>query len=306
VLVGFETADDAGVYLLNPDLALVQTVDFFTPIVDDPFVFGQIAAANALSDIYAMGATPIFALSVVGFPVRDLPESVLKQMLAGGAQKMIEAKVAILGGHSVQDPELKLGYAVTGTAHPSKIYTNRSARPGDSLILTKPLGTGTITTGIKRRLTSPEVAATAINWMLALNDRASRALAGFDVNAVTDITGYGLIGHAFEVAAASNVTLTIRAVDIPFIEGAMGLAERNVFPGAVEANRRYVGDQVEWSETAPVLQKLLLDPQTSGGLLISLPEAQADGLLSALSANGVVATAVGRVVSRGVALIQVV
>ncbi len=306
MLVGFETADDAGVYLLNPDLALVQTVDFFTPIVDDPFIFGQIAAANALSDIYAMGATPLFALSVVGFPVRNLPESVLQQMLAGGAQKMIEAQVAILGGHSVQDPELKLGYAVTGTAHPSKIYTNRAARPGDALILTKPLGTGTITTGIKRGLTSPAVAEAAIAWMLALNDRASRELSAYDVSAVTDITGYGLIGHAFEVAAASGVTLTIRASDVPLMDGALDLAQRNVFPGAVDANRRYVGDQVEWSDTTLLLQKLLLDPQTSGGLLISLPETQTDGLLSALAAKGVSAARIGRVEPRGATLIHVV
>lgn len=253
-----------------------------------------------------MGAEPLFALSVVGFPVRDLPETVLHAVLAGGAQTMLQARVTIIGGHSIQDPELKLGYAVTGTAHPSRIYTNRGARAGDTLILTKPIGTGTITTGIKLGLTPSAVADEAIRWMLTLNDQASRALGPYEVSAVTDITGYGLLGHAFEVAKASNVTLRISATAVPLMTGALELAHRDVFPGAVEANRRYIGDQVDWSATSPVLQKLLLDPQTSGGLLISLPDARAAALLAALAANGVTGHTIGHVIPQRTALLEVV
>jgi len=295
VLVGYETADDAGVYLLDDRTALVQTVDFFTPIVDDPFVFGQIAAANALSDIYAMGATPLFSLAVLGFPKGKLGPDVLHQLLKGGADKMREAEVSIIGGHSVQDQELKFGYAVTGTASPDRIYRNRDAKPGDVLILTKPLGTGVISTGIKRNLTPPQVAAASVRWMLALNRPVSEALRDLEVHAVTDITGYGLLGHAYEVASASQVTIRIESRQVPLIEGVWPLAEAGQFPGGQEANRRMIGEQVRWNQTPPLLQRVLLDPQTSGGLLVSLPPASAAALRKALEQRGITAHEIGTV-----------
>jgi len=295
VMVGYETADDAGVYLLDDRTALVQTIDFFTPIVDDPFVFGQIAAANALSDIYAMGAKALFSLAVLAFPKSKLGPEVLHQLLAGGADKMREAEVSIMGGHSVQDQELKFGYAVTGVANPGRIYRNCGAKPGDVLILTKPIGTGLISTGIKRNTTPPEVAAAAVRWMLQLNRAASEELHGFPVHAVTDVTGYGLLGHSFEVATASRVTFRIDYQRIPLIEGVWPLAEAGLFPGGQEANRRLVSDKVSWNDTPLLWQKILLDPQTSGGLLISLPGNEAPRLQESLRERGVSAYEIGSV-----------
>lgn len=293
-MVGYETADDAGVYLLDDRTALVQTVDFFTPIVDDPFVFGQIAAANALSDIYAMGAKPLFALAILGFNAKLGPE-LLQRLLAGGADKMREAEVSILGGHSVKDQELKFGYAVTGIASPDRILRNRGARPGDVLVLTKPLGTGVISTGIKLNTTPPHVAAEGIRWMLQLNRDASRDLDRFDVHAVTDVTGYGLLGHAFEVATASNVTLRIDHRQVPLIEGVWPLAEAGAFPGGQAANRSLLADKVRWNDTPPLWQKILLDPQTSGGLLIALPAAAAPSLRRSFQERGLSAFEIGSV-----------
>jgi len=295
VMVGYETADDAGVYLLDDGTGLVQTVDFFTPIVDDPFIFGQIAAANALSDIYAMGAKPLFALAVLGFPKSKLGPEVLHQLLAGGADKMREAEVSIIGGHSVQDPELKFGYAVTGIASPNRIYRNRDAKPGDVLLLTKPLGTGLISTGIKRNSTPPQVAAAGIRWMLQLNRAASQELHAFNIHAVTDVTGYGLLGHAFEVARASGVTLRIEHTHVPLIDGVWPLAEAGLFPGGQDANRRLLADKVRWNDTPLLWQRILLDPQTSGGLLISLPAAEAGTLQHNLQLRGLSAATIGSV-----------
>jgi len=294
VLVGYETADDAGVYLLDDRTALVQTIDFFTPIVDDPFVFGQIAAANALSDIYAMGAKPLFALAVLGFNSKLGPD-ILRQLLAGGADKMREAEVSIMGGHSVKDPELKFGYAVTGIAAPDRIYRNRDAKPGDVLLLTKPLGTGLISTGIKRNTTPTEVVQAGVRSMLQLNRAASQELHRFNVHAVTDVTGYGLLGHAFEVASASAVTLRIDSARVPLIEGVWPLAEAGLFPGGQEANRRLLADRVRWNDTPPLWQKILLDPQTSGGLLISLPANEAARLQQSLQERGLTAYEIGSV-----------
>ncbi len=294
VMVGYETADDAGVYLLDNRTALVQTVDFFTPIVDDPFVFGQIAAANALSDIYAMGATPLFALAVLGFNSKLGPD-LLRRLLAGGADKMREAEVSILGGHSVKDQELKFGYAVTGLALPDRIYRNSGARPGDVLLLTKPLGTGLISTGIKRNATPAPIAAEAVRWMLQLNRAASQELHRFEVHAVTDVTGYGLLGHAFEMASASCVTLRIDFARVPLIDGIWPLAEAGLFPGGQEANRRLLADKVSWNDTPLLWQKILLDPQTSGGLLISLPGEQSPSLQKSLQERGVTAHEIGSV-----------
>lgn len=278
VLVGFETADDAGVYLLGPDTAIVETIDFFTPIVDDPSTYGQIAAANSLSDIYAMGARPIFALSVVGFPSGSVEPEVLREIVYGGAAKMIEAAVPIIGGHSIQDPEIKFGYAVTGLVHPKRIWTNRGAQPGDALYLTKPLGTGIIATGVKYAKTSQPVLDEAVASMLELNGVVSAALAEAEVHGATDVSGYGLIGHAVELARGSAVTLVIRSDDVPLLGGVRKLAEKGMLPGGIMTNQAYAGDQVNWDGLDELTRQVFLDPQTSGGLLLSLPESAAQVL----------------------------
>jgi len=246
VLVGFDKADDAGVYRLDDQTAVVQTVDFFTPIVDDPFTYGQIAAANSLSDVYAMGGSPRFALSIVCFPKDKVEEEVLHEILRGGAEKMKEARVAVIGGHSVQDQEIKFGYCVTGLIDPRKIYSNSAARPGDVLLLTKPLGMGIIATGIKLRKTPPEVAQNAIEWMRKLNAPASEGMEKFHIHSVTDVTGFGLIGHAYEMAQGSDTTLTFNAAKVPVIEGTEELAKQGMLPGGIESNRRYVAESIVW------------------------------------------------------------
>lgn len=306
VLVGYETADDAGVYLIDENLAVVQSTDFFTPIVDDPFTYGQIAAANALSDIYAMGARPRFALSIVGFPVDVLGEEILHQILCGGAEKMREAGVAVIGGHSVKDPELKFGYVVTGLAHPDRLYRNQGLQPGDSLVLTKPIGTGIIATAVKYGKCSAETANEAMRSMLTLNREAAQELAHFEVHAVTDITGYGLLGHAFEMAVASGVCLRIEAGRVPLLTGVEALVDRGMVPGGIQANRDYLGDAVTWNETSRKLQQILLDPQTSGGLLIGLPSGQAPALLEKLATAGVNGHQIGSVQKRVTHYIAVV
>jgi len=305
VLVGYETADDAGVYLLDERTALVQTVDFFTPVVDDPFVFGQIAAANALSDIYAMGATPVFSLAILGFPKGKLGEDVLQLILKGGAAKMREAEVSIIGGHSVQDPELKFGYAVTGTTSPDRIYRNRDAQPGDVLLLTKPLGTGLISTAIKRDLAPPAVIKAGVRWMLELNRAVSEALRDFEVHAVTDVTGYGLLGHAYEMAVASGVTIRIEYERVPLIEGIWPLAEAGLFPGGQEANRRMLGEKVGWNQTPLLWQRVLLDPQTSGGLLIALPLSSAERLRLKLEREDIAVYQIGSVLEAGSTFLEI-
>jgi selenide,water dikinase len=271
VLVGFETADDAGVYLLGPETALVATIDFFTPIVDDPATYGQIAAANSLSDVYAMGGRPIFALSVVGFPSGTVETEALREIVHGGAKKMFEAGVPIIGGHSIQDPEMKFGYAVTGLVHPKRLWTNQGAKPGDHLYLTKPLGIGIVTTGVKYGKTSSEVLDAAVATMLELNGGVVDALAGADVHAVTDVTGYGLVGHACELARSSGVTLVFGALEIPVLKGTMDLARKGMLPGGIMTNRAYAGSAVRWEGVDELQQHVFLDPQTSGGLLLSLP-----------------------------------
>ena len=299
VLVGYDKADDAGVYLLDDQVALVQSVDFFTPVVDDPFFYGQIAAANSLSDVYAMGGSPRFALSIVGFPKEGVDEGILHEILRGGGEKMKEARVAVIGGHSVQDPEIKFGYCVTGIVSPQKVYTNAGAKPGDVLVLTKPLGTGIITTGIKFGKTEPRIAEVAIQWMCQLNSYVRDKLAKFRVHSVTDITGYGLIGHAYEMALASDVTLSFDADQIPVMEGVGELAGKGMLPGGIESNRRYVGSSISWHDVPSLRQKILLDPQTSGGLLISTSEQDGVTLGRELDAEGYLGRVVGRVVPRG-------
>jgi selenide,water dikinase len=297
VLVGFDTADDAGVYRLTPELALVQTVDFFTPIVDDPFTFGAIAAANSLSDVYAMGGRPLTALSILAWPGEDELGD-LEQILIGGAEKMREAGCAILGGHSVSDPEIKFGYAVTGTVHPDRVLANAGARPGDALLLTKRIGTGVISTALKRGIAAEAHVDASIRSMLTLNRAAAEAMEGLEVHALTDITGFGLLGHAREIARASGVTLEIEAARVPLLEGAAEYARQGALPGGLKNNREFVGTCVEGS--SPV-DDLLYDPQTSGGLLLSIAGADA----AEYARRFPDAVAIGRVTERGAQPIRV-
>ena len=271
VLVGFDTADDAGVYKLTPECALVQTVDFFTPIVDDAYTFGAIAAANALSDVYAMGGKPISALSILAWPATgDLDE--LAEMLKGGAEKIHEADCALLGGHSIKDEEVKFGYAVTGTIHPDRVKTNAGARAGDVLLFTKRIGTGVISTALKKGIARESDVAAAVESMLKLNRKACEAMLEFDVHGCTDVTGFGLIGHAREMALASNVTLKIDPRAVRFLPGAVEYARQGAIPGGLNNNREFAASCVEGTSE---LEDLLYDPQTSGGLLIALPESDA-------------------------------
>ncbi len=275
VLVGFDTADDAGVYKLTPELALVQTVDFFTPIVDDPYTYGAIAAANALSDVYAMGGKPISALSVLAYPAKGDIDA-LEQILKGGADKIHESGCVILGGHSVADDEVKFGYAVTGTVHPERIKANSGARAGDALVLTKRIGTGVIATALKRGIAAESDVQSAIDSMLTLNRQACEAMLQFDVHGCTDVTGFGLIGHAREMALGSNVTLEIETGAVRFLPGAVEYARQGALAGGLINNREFASCAVEVTRPlASEIENLLYDPQTSGGLLITLPETDA-------------------------------
>jgi selenide, water dikinase len=278
VLIGFDTADDAGVYRLAPECALVQTVDFFTPIVDDPRIFGAIAAANSLSDVYAMGGRPLTALSIVCYPAKgDLDD--LAEILKGGAEKMREAGCSILGGHSVSDDEIKFGYAVTGLVHPEHVKANAGAHVGDALVFTKRLGTGVISTALKRGWAREEHVQSSIDSMLKLNGVACEAMLAFDVHGCTDVTGFGMIGHAREMALASGVTLEIDADRVQFLPGALEYARQGAIPGGLKNNRDFAACAVELTRELPAeVEDLLYDPQTSGGLLISLPPADAAAL----------------------------
>jgi selenide,water dikinase len=273
ILVGFDTRDDAGVFRLSPDLALVQTIDFFTPIVDDPYTYGAIAAANSLSDVYAMGGRPVSALSVLCYPGKgDI--DVLREILRGGADKMQEAGCAILGGHSVSDEEIKFGFAVTGSIHPERVWTNAGARPGDVLTLTKSLGTGVVSTALKRGIATEEHVSASIASMLLLNKAPTFA------HGCTDITGFGLLGHAREMALASNVTLEIDPSVLPLLPGALAYAKAGAIPGGTNNNREFVSSCVQFDrELPPEMEALLYDPQTSGGLLISAPEPHPEGVV---------------------------
>jgi selenide,water dikinase len=282
VLIGFDTADDAGVYKLTPEVALVQTVDFFTPIVDDPYTYGGIAAANSLSDVYAMGGRPISALSVLAYPADgDLDD--LEQILQGGAAKLIEAGCALIGGHSVADDEIKFGYAVTGMVHPDHVKPNSGARPGDALVLTKRIGTGVISTALKRGIAREGDVDTSIRSMLELNRRTCERMLEFEVHGCTDVTGFGLIGHAREMALGSGVTLEIRTGSIEFLPGALEYARAGAVPGGLKNNREFALGAVEKkADVAAEVEDLLYDPQTSGGMLISLPETEAAELVRLL------------------------
>jgi selenide,water dikinase len=294
VLIGFDTADDAGVYKLTAELALVQTVDFFTPIVDDPYTFGAIAAANALSDVYAMGGRPFSALSIVAYPAKgDMAD--LEQILKGGAEKMREAGCSILGGHSVADDEIKFGYAVTGAVHPERVKANAGARPGDALVFTKRLGTGVISTALKRGIASPEHVEAAIASMLMLNRQACEEMLRFETHGCTDVTGFGLLGHAREMALASGVTLEIAVDRVRFLPGALEYARAGAIPGGLNNNREFASCAVEAPPGIPrEIEDLLYDPQTSGGLLIAMPEGDAAEFERSLEG----AYRLGRVVTR--------
>ncbi len=274
VLVGFDTADDAGVYKLSPECALVQTVDFFTPIVDDAYTFGAIAAANALSDVYAMGGKPISALSILAWPASGDSDE-LAEILRGGAEKLHEADCALLGGHSVKDDEVKFGYAVTGLIHPDRIKTNAGARPGDALVFTKRLGTGVIATALKQGTSKESDVEAAVHSMLKLNREACEAMLAFDVHGCTDVSGFGLIGHTREMALASKVTIEIDPLAVRFLPGALDYARQGAIPGGLKNNREFAASCVEGNSE---FDDLLYDPQTSGGLLIALPERDAASL----------------------------
>lgn len=283
VLVGFNQADDAGVFRINEQLALVLTVDFFPPIVDDPYQFGQIAAANALSDVYAMGGRPLTGLNVVAFPMGDLPDEYLTEILRGGGDKVAEAGAVIVGGHSIKDKELKYGVAVTGIIDPKRIVTNGGARPGDRLFLTKPLGTGLITTAIKRDAAPPALEMIVVNQMAQLNKGPAELMVKHNCHSATDITGYGLLGHTLEMAEASDVTIRIDSAVVPMMPQALELADAGMIPGGAETNREYVMDHVTIAnDVADNLKVVLYDPQTSGGLLIALAEKDADAFAEEL------------------------
>jgi selenide,water dikinase len=306
VLVGLETSDDAGVYQLSDEVALVQTVDFFTPIVDDPFTFGQIAVANALSDVYAMGGAPLTAMNLVAFPIKILSSSILEEILLGGLSKMKEAGVALVGGHSVEDPEIKYGLAVTGLIHPQKILTNANAKPGDQLVLTKPLGTGIIATALKGGMASEEAVGKMVESMVALNRKASEWMKTFGAHGCTDITGFGFIGHALEMATASQVGLVIQSKNIPIFPEALEYARLGLIPGGAHSNRQFFSCKVEiQSNVNELLLDILYDPQTSGGLLISLTSGEAEKLVDVLKKEGHVhSSIVGEVVERPPGRIQ--
>jgi selenide,water dikinase len=298
LIVGTETSDDAGVFRLRPDLAIVNTVDFFTPIVDDPYTFGQIAAANALSDIYAMGAEPTTALNIVAFPKGKLPLEVLGDIIRGGAERARAAGAVVLGGHSIIDSEIKYGMAVTGVVHPDRVIRNSGVQPGDALILTKALGTGIISTALKRRAASPASVRAAVASMTALNKAASAAMRRFPVHACSDITGYGLLGHGFEMASASGVTIVLEARKMPLLPGVRRLAGEGYLTGGCRRNQDYLKDKIAIDgKVSRQLTEIALDPQTSGGLLIALPQSDAAALLDDLHANGVkAATIVGHAI----------
>jgi selenide,water dikinase len=296
-----ETADDAGVYRLTEELALILTLDFFTPIVNDPYTFGQIAAANSLSDVYAMGGRPLTALNIVCYPSKTVPKDVLKAILAGGLDKIHEAEALLVGGHSVDDTELKYGLSVTGVVHPQRVLTNSGAKAGDRLILTKPLGTGIVATAMKGRAASPEAEAQAVAVMTTLNRLAAECLEGFAVHAVTDITGFGLLGHALEMATGSMVELTLFVSRVPVLGAARDYAAMGLVPAGTFANRNFCEKSLKIAPTLDAVSlDLLADAQTNGGLLIAVAGEQADNLLSCLHDRGVTAAAmIGEVTASG-------
>lgn len=310
LLVGRETFDDAGVYLLSDEIALVQTVDFFAPIVDDPYDFGQIAAANALSDVYAMGGQPLTAMNIVAFPTADLPLSVLTSILRGGQDKVHEAGAHIVGGHTVIDTELKYGLSVTGRAHPDFLLTNAAAKPGDTLVLTKPIGNGILATALKRAsagdknfaaIVTESVSAAMLSGMKALNGQAGRAALAAGAKSATDVTGFGLLGHASHIARASNVTLRIQSGSVPVLPGSIESWLAGASSDGLKRNQEYVESMVSWTDQTPEMKAVLCDPQTSGGLLVCVPHGHVAKYLSKVEG----AIEIGEVIERKESAIEV-
>lgn len=288
LLVGLDTSDDAGVYKLTDDLALIQTLDFFTPIVDDPFMFGQIAAANSLSDVYAMGGIPKTVMNIVGFPINTLGPDVLAQILNGAAEKVAESEAILVGGHTIDDNEPKFGLSVTGLVHPDRYFKNVGAKPGDALVLTKPIGVGIQTTALKNGQLTDEQIQKVTETMAELNKLASLALKDFTPHAVTDITGFGLLGHTYEVAHGSDVSVTLSFDHIPVLPGTRELAEKNFIPGGSRKNHKWLSEAVAYDEALDELSRLILcDAVTSGGLLVSLPKDQAERYVQTLHDQGI-------------------
>jgi selenide, water dikinase len=307
VLVGFDTADDAGVFRLDAERALVQTLDFFTPVVDDPRQYGAIAAANSLSDVYAMGGRPITAMAIACFPEKGLAPEVLLDIMAGGLEKLREAGVVLLGGHTVSDPEIKFGYSITGLIHPNRVLTNAGAKAGDALLLTKPLGIGLIASGIKFGRVSEDAAQRAIEIMKTLNRTAAETMLQFECHAVTDITGNGLLGHAYEMAEASGVTIRFDSARVPYLPEALALARSSLLPRTIAATWEMIRPRTRVSQSlADEMRHLLLDPQTSGGLLIAVARVDAQSLVGELQRREVAAVEIGAVLDPSGYLIEVV
>jgi len=292
LIVGMERPDDAGVYRLTDELALILTLDFFTPIVDDAYAFGQITAANALSDVYAMGGVPKLALNIIGFPVGKLDIAILQAILKGGSDKLAEAGVLLLGGHSIDDPELKYGLSITGFVHPAKVLKNYGALAGDALILTKPIGTGIISTAIKADMADDDTVRRVIACMSSLNRIAAECMASYPVNACTDITGFGLIGHACEMIDGTDTGMIIHAPSVPIFAEALAFASEGIVPAGAYRNAEHRASMVIWEGIDEDLKSVLSDPQTSGGLLISLPRDEAESLLADLHKNGITDAAI--------------
>ena len=288
VIVGLDRADDAGVYKISDDLALIQTVDFFTPIVDDPYWFGQIAAANALSDVYAMGGTPKTAMNLVAFPIKQMDIAVLRQIIQGGLDKLTEAEVVLIGGHSIEDKELKYGLSITGVVHPKRVLTKKDLRAGDRLILTKPLGTGIVNTVIKAGMASADLIDQVTHLMASLNRDAARIMSNFYITACTDVTGFGLLGHLAEMVCGSSMSVRVFSDQVPVIAQALEFASMGLIPAGAYKNREFRESTIDFAETVErSLQDVLVDPQTSGGLLISVSTNQAAELITALKDTGV-------------------
>lgn len=307
LIVGFDTSDDAGIYRLSEDLAIVQTVDFFTPIVDDAFDYGRIAALNSINDVWAMAGTPITALAITCFPKKGVDFAILGEIMRGGLEVLTENGVTLLGGHSVDNQQIMFGYAVTGVIDPRKVASNCGAQAGDVLILTKPIGTGVISTAIKFAKAEEEVAAASITTMLTPGKEAATAMRDFDVKGATDITGFGLLGHAWELACGSRVTIEISSAHVPVIEGALELVGQGMLTGGDRANREYVGGDIDIGDNvSKELCSLLYDPQTAGGILISAGADRADALLARLRETYPTAAIIGRVVERGTHSIKVI
>lgn len=306
LLVGHETSDDAGVYRLTDSIALIQTLDYFTPIVDDPYMFGQIAAANALSDVYAMGGVPKTVMNIVGYPIKKLGADMLSEILLGAADKVKEAGAITVGGHSIDDQEPKFGLSVTGIVHPEKVWRNVGAMPGDVLVLTKPIGVGILTTGIKRNAVTQEQEQIVTDTMAMLNKTAAETLFDYHPHAVTDVTGFGLLGHGSEMARGSGVSFEFSFSQVPLLAGSLDLARDGVVPGGSKSNHKWISGDVSYENILPDEQLVLCDAITSGGLLVSLPEEEANKYVDALHTNGLVsASIVGRVTLKKEKLIYV-